>query len=117
MVLKASAGSIRGATAAIFPPAMATSRTALIPFLGSMTWPPRSSRSYLGSAAAALVAAANRATAARRLIEGSAPSRDAPLRCPASAQVLAHVERARHRVAGDLAVEGVVERVAALLAV
>ena len=45
-VLNAFAGSISGATAAILPPRMATSRTALILFLGSMTWPPRSSRSY-----------------------------------------------------------------------
>ena len=34
MVLKASAGSMRGATAATLPPAMATSRTALDAVLG-----------------------------------------------------------------------------------
>ena len=44
--LNAFAGSIVGATAAILPPWMATSRIALILFLGSMTWPPRSSKSY-----------------------------------------------------------------------
>ena len=38
------------ATAAIFPPAIATSRTALVPLFGSMTCPPRSRRSYLVSA-------------------------------------------------------------------
>ena len=40
------------ATAAIFPPAIATSRTALVPLFGSMTCPPRSSRSYFVSAMA-----------------------------------------------------------------
>ena len=38
--------SIFASTAAIFPSAMATSRTALILLRGSMTCPPRSSRSY-----------------------------------------------------------------------
>jgi hypothetical protein len=44
--LRASAGAILAATAATFPFAMATSRTALIWFRASMTCPPFSRRSY-----------------------------------------------------------------------
>ena len=51
-VFNASAGLIVAATAAIFPPAIATSRTALILFRASTTCPPRRSRSYFGVVAA-----------------------------------------------------------------
>ena len=47
-------------TAAIFPLAMATSRTALIRFLPSTTWPPFNSRSYF--CCAETVAMRNRTT-------------------------------------------------------
>ena len=50
MVLPASAGGIAGATSAIFPAAIATSRTASMPLRASMTWPPLRSRSYLAPA-------------------------------------------------------------------
>ena len=50
-------GSIFAATAAILPAAMATSRTALMLFFGSMTCPPRSSRSYFGRGGGRLPAA------------------------------------------------------------
>jgi hypothetical protein len=43
--LNALAASIFGATSAILPPAIATSRTALVPLFASITWPPWSSRS------------------------------------------------------------------------
>ena len=109
---------MRGATAATLPPAMATSRTALMPFLGSMTCPPRRRRSYFGSAAEP---ARGRRPTARTTEDGdrftrimrSAPSRGAPPRRPAAAQVFAHVEGAAHLVARDLAGERVVEGVAA----
>jgi hypothetical protein len=51
MVLAASAGGIAGATSAIFPAAIATSRTASMPLRASMTWPPLRSRSYLAAGA------------------------------------------------------------------
>jgi hypothetical protein len=40
IVFSAFEGSIRGATAAIRPSLIATSRTALILFFASTTWPP-----------------------------------------------------------------------------
>jgi hypothetical protein len=43
--LNACAASIRAATAAIFPSAIATSRMPLMPFFASMTWPPLRRRS------------------------------------------------------------------------
>src|SRR5207247_8678745 len=110
-----SAGPRRCATAASFPPAMATSRTALRSLRGSIRWPPRRSRSYFGSAVAVPAASSHHSPAARRLIAGSGLPRGAALRGPAAGQVLAHVEGARHLVAGDLAREGVVERIAVLL--
>src|SRR5262245_8653539 len=118
IVLKASVGSIRGATAAILPPAMATSRTAFVPLRGSTTCPPRKRRSYFGSAARIRPAIPRKRSSAmvlsRFVATGSGSS---PPGRPAAAQVLAHVERARHLVASDLSGECVVERVAVLLAV
>ena len=65
MVLPASAGGIAGATSAIFPAAIATSRTASTPLRASMTCPPLSSRSYLGVDAGACGRTGPAATAAR----------------------------------------------------
>src|SRR5438552_9498994 len=110
---------MRGATAATFPPAMATSRSALTPFRGSMRWPPRRSRSYFGSAAAAAPAAKTRSPAFRRIegITGSRLPRPVPPGRPPGPQVLAELQRPRHLVAGHLAGEAVVERVAVALPV
>src|SRR5690242_18738070 len=97
---------------------MATSRTALRPFLASMTWPPFRRRSYLGSAAETEAATARPRRARRRgvIFMPSAPPRRATPRRPLAAQVLAHVESPSHFVAGDLPAEGVGDGVAALLA-
>src|SRR5690242_19915449 len=46
MVLLARDGAIFCSTAAMVPRVMATSRISEMPFLGSITWPPFSSRSY-----------------------------------------------------------------------
>src|SRR5947199_10573418 len=46
MVLLACEGAIFSSTAAIVPCLVATSRIAETPFLGSITWPPFSNRSY-----------------------------------------------------------------------
>src|SRR5688572_5140633 len=102
---------MRAATAAILPSAIATSRTAERLFFGSITWPPRSSTSYFCCAWAWVAAAASSSVAtASRLTTRP------PLGGEARAQVLAEVERALDLVALHLAREGVVERVAALLA-
>src|SRR2546425_12914948 len=110
---------MRGATAATFPPAIATSRTASTPFFASITWPPRRSRSYFGSAALAVAAARSSRPATRRVegITRSRSPRHAPPGRPPGPQVLAHLEGARHLVAGDLAREVVVQRVAVALTV
>src|SRR4029453_15470257 len=118
IVLKASAGSIRGAIAAIFPPAMATSRTALVPLRGSMTCPPRKRTSYFGSVAWTPPANPRNNTSVTAPQRFAGPgSGSPPPGCPAGGQVLAHVGPARHLVARDCSGEGVVERVAVLLAV
>src|SRR6185436_15868403 len=97
---------------------MATSRTALIPFLASMTCPPFRRRSYFGSAAAAIEARprVKRVAAPRVVFITSAPPRRAPLGRPLAAQVFAHVEAPSHFVARHLAREVVGDGVAALLA-
>src|ERR1700694_3289670 len=97
---------------------MATSRSALMPFLGSMTCPPRRSRSYMGSAADTEPATARQS---RPRIRGftfmtSTPPRGAPSRRPLAAQVLAHVQCAPHLITRHLPREGVGDGVAALLA-
>src|SRR5262245_27198575 len=117
-VLKASAGSMRGRTAAILPAAMATSRTAFVPLRGSMTCPPRRTRSYFGAAARTGPApprTRSRAMARPRFVATGSGS--SPPGRPAAAQVLAHVEGAAQLTARELSGEGVVERVAVLLAV
>src|SRR5713101_5003069 len=92
------------ATAATFPFAMATSRTALILFLGSMTWPPFKRRSYFCCAETCVIEHITRPIAAVcqgfNLMTLASPI-IVPGRTPLRREVLAHVERARHRVACD----------------
>src|SRR5262245_32826894 len=104
IVLNARAGSMWGATAAILPSAMATSRRSLRLLRGSTTWPPRSSRSYLGSAARAGVAAIGRA-ASRTAATASGLLMAAAFGAPARTEVFAHVQLPRHLVALHLAAE------------
>src|SRR6185503_18439446 len=101
-----------------FPPAMATSRTALRPFLGSMTCPPLRRRSYFGSAAETEVATARPRSARSRgvIFMTSAPPPGAPPGRPFAAQVFAHVQGPSHLVARHLPREGVGDGIAALLA-
>src|SRR5437879_2150027 len=105
------------ATAATLPSVMATSRTALILFRESMTCPPFSSRSYLCGACRAgrlTIAASTRHTPAANvaisLIVLPSPV-VVPFRGPFRRQVLAHVERSGHRVAGDRARETETQRI------
>src|SRR2546427_7088376 len=120
--LKASAGLMEAATAATFPFAMATSRTALIWFLGSMTWPPFNRRSYCccGCAEAWFIkmSASDIAVTCVAFSLMALPStivvpRGAPLR----GQVLTHIERAGHRVARDGAGKTETQRVPVTLSV
>src|ERR671918_799333 len=110
---------MRGATAATLPPAMATSRTALMLLRGSIKWPPRRRTSYFGSAARASpprpATSSSGVSGAAQARMRSGPPAHAPLGRPAGAEVLAHVERPRHLVAGHLAGERVRDRVAGLL--
>ena len=131
-VFNASAGLSFASTAAIFPPAIATSRTALSLLRASMTCPPRSSRSYFGAAAGGCAgccppegerrarqqeAAATRATSAGTIASFIMPLRAAATRRrPGRTEVFAHVQRAAHLIAGQLAGERQVDRVAMLLA-
>src|SRR5438105_11500710 len=106
---------MRGETAATLPAAMATSRTALRWLRGSMTWPPRRSRSYLGSAARAEAARARHQATSRKVRSRgmtSASPRRAARRGPAAAQVLAQVEGPRHLLARHLPRERVGDGVA-----
>src|SRR6185436_19944227 len=96
---------------------MATSRTALRPFLASMTCPPRRSRSYLGSAADTEPARARpRRPRSLEVFIGSATPRAAASRRPLAAQVFAHIQGSSHLVAGHIPGEGVADGIAALLA-
>src|SRR5262249_22240940 len=123
--LKASAGSMRAATAATLPSAMATSRTALMRFLGSMTWPPLRSRSYFccagcGCAGAWPIAASARHTPAANVdftFIVSPSSEVVPPGAPLRGQVLAHVERPRHLRGRDGAREAEAQRVAVPLGI
>src|SRR5262245_52765127 len=90
------------ATAAILPPAIATSRTALMLFRASMTWPPFSRRSYFCCAATCVIDDTTRqipAAWSRCSRIASTPSIVVPLGRPLRREVFAHVERAAHRVA------------------
>src|SRR3984893_817325 len=102
------------ATAAILPLVMATSRTALIRFLASMTWPPFKSRSYCCCAAALPVQERRRNIANANLVItiASTPSIVVPPGGPFRGQVLTHVEGPRHLVAGDRAGKTEAQRVA-----
>src|SRR5262245_25377360 len=117
--LNAAAESRRAATAATLPSAIATSRTALIRFLGSMTWPPFRSRSYFCCAGAwPIDASTKQAPAANAIVSSliaSPPTVLVPPCRPFPRQVLAHVERARHSVGGDGAAEPEAQRVAIAL--
>src|SRR5262245_61954533 len=90
------------APAATFPPAIATSRTALTFFRGSMPWPPFSKRAYFGWADTPAAPAMTR----QMTVRFTSPSTVGVAPCrPLRRQVLAHVERARHAVARDRAGE------------
>src|SRR2546425_12813001 len=94
------------ATAATFPFEMATSRTALILFLGSMTWPPFKSRSYFcGGCAETWLIQARTTDIPRACATGSLMALTStivvPLGTPLCGQGLTHVERAGHRGARD----------------
>src|SRR5260370_2839534 len=118
--LSAPAGSMPAATATTLPSAMATSRTALIWFLGAMTWPPFNSRSYLGCASGWAIAARTRHTPAAYVAFSfirSSSSILVPLGTPFSRQVLAHIERPCHLVAGEVAREAETQRVTVPLGV
>src|SRR6266567_3000868 len=118
--LSATAGSMRAATAATLPSAMATSRTALILFLGSMTCPPFKSRSYFCCAGRRPVAASRRYTPAAYVaftLIVLPSSIVVPLRAPLRRQILAHVERPGHLAAGDGAGETEAQRISVPLGV
>src|SRR5713101_6697065 len=103
------------ATAATFPFAMVTSRTALILFLGSMTRPPFNSRSYFCCAETRpTVKSASDIPAARHQTLNpiaSSPAIVVPLGTPRRHQVFAHVERSGHAVgrgrAGEAEAQGI----------
>src|SRR5690348_4219597 len=112
--LKAAAGSMLAATAATLPFAIATSRTALILFLGSMTCPPFSWRSYFCCASRRLRQQRTRRTQAAFLTFtsiASTPPVVVPPGRPLRRQVFAHIERARHLVTGDLSGETETQRI------
>src|SRR5262245_47543521 len=115
MTFKASLGSIFAATAATLPSAMATSRTALVPFFGSMRWPPCRRTSYFGGSAVRPTRGRRARTRAMRqgvFVIASGPGRAVAGGRPLRPQVLPHLQRAREGVAGDRAREGVVQGVA-----
>src|SRR5712664_3844983 len=92
------------ATVATFPFAMATSRTALILFLGSMTWPPFKRRSYFCCAETWLIQTRPRDIPTAYLafsLMALTSTIVVPPGTPFRRQVLTHIERARHRVTRD----------------
>src|SRR5262245_40250176 len=103
------------ATAATFPFAMATSRTALILFRPSMTWPPFNRRSYFCCAETLQTQkSANEIPAARHKTFNriaSSPAIVVLLGTPLRHQILAHVERSGHAVsrcrAGEAETQGI----------
>src|SRR4029453_18653351 len=103
-------------TAATFPSAMATSRTALILFLGSMTWPPFNRGSYLRCAVTWLTLSSTSDTPTARHVAckaiASSPAIVVPLGTPCRHQVFAHVERSGHAVGRDRAVEAEAQGIA-----
>src|SRR6266699_466612 len=109
------------ATAAIFPFAMATSRTALILFLGSMRWPPFKRRSYFCCAETWLKQKSTTASPDARLQTfnpmTSSPAIVVPPGTPLRHQVLAHVERSGHRVCRGRAVEAKTQGIAVPLGI
>src|SRR5688500_2619926 len=118
-IFDARAGSILGATAAILPPRIATSRAALMLFRGSTRWPPCSSKSYFCAAAVAgavRIAAAS-SSVTRVIIRFSFFVFRFSLsaaRSPLSAEILAHIQLARHLILRRVARERERERVASL---
>src|SRR5262245_43177757 len=111
---------MRAATAATRPFAIATSRTALMPFFGSIRWPPFSSRSYFCGAGVWRIGAIARHTTTAHVnvsLIALPSSIVVPLCGPLRREVLAHVERPRHLGAGDGAREPEAQRVAVPLRV
>src|SRR6185295_12262066 len=115
------AGAMLAAMAATFPFAMATSRTALIRFLGSMTWPPFKRRSYFCCAVTWLTQTSTRDIPAARQqtfnLMASSPAIVVPLGTPLRVQVFAHVERSGHTVSRGGAVEAEAQGIAVPLGI